>query len=117
MPLSPGQGWLRIAVSDSGTGIAAAKQQQIFDSFTQEDVSTTRGYGGTGLGLTICSRIVELMGGTIKVESEAGQGSRFPIDLPLKLGAEPAPPGSMRCLPQRWTASNSRVLTPALTVA
>ena len=68
---------IRFLVRDSGIGIAADKLDHIFDPFTQADSSTTRKYGGTGLGLTICKRLAELMGGSIGVESAEGQGSIF----------------------------------------
>jgi two-component system, sensor histidine kinase and response regulator len=68
---------LHFIVSDSGVGIAADKLDMIFDSFSQADASTTRNFGGTGLGLTISRRLVEMMGGRIWVESELGAGSRF----------------------------------------
>jgi two-component system sensor histidine kinase/response regulator len=68
---------LHFEVSDTGIGIAPDKQKFIFDSFTQADSSTTRKYGGTGLGLTISKRLVEMMDGKIWVESEAGQGAHF----------------------------------------
>jgi two-component system sensor histidine kinase/response regulator len=68
---------LHFAVIDTGIGIALDRQQRVFEAFTQADGSTTRAYGGTGLGLTISSKLVQLMGGRVWVESEAGKGSTF----------------------------------------
>jgi signal transduction histidine kinase/ActR/RegA family two-component response regulator len=72
-----GQSLLRFEVEDTGIGIPEEKQSQIFEAFSQVDGSITRRFGGTGLGLTICSRLVEQMGGSIDVNSKAGQGSAF----------------------------------------
>ena len=75
------QHMLSFAVWDSGIGIPAHRLDDIFDSFTQVDASTTRQYGGTGLGLTISRRLAQIMGGDITVESEAGRGSCFTLSI------------------------------------
>jgi len=72
---------LEIAVTDSGIGIDRSQQARLFESFEQAETSTTRRYGGTGLGLTICKRLVELMGGALLVDSEPGLGSTFTFSL------------------------------------
>lgn len=76
---------LAIAVRDTGIGIPADRLQAIFQAFSQADNSTTRQFGGTGLGLTISRQLVQLMGGEITVSSEPGQGSCFRFTLPLRL--------------------------------
>lgn len=81
---------VRVAVQDSGIGIAAEKHDTVFNAFSQADASTTRQYGGTGLGLTICKRLVEGMGGRIWLESTPDQGSIFYFSLPLQRGTHPA---------------------------
>ncbi|WP_287450858.1 ATP-binding protein, partial [Thalassospira sp.] len=78
----------RISVRDEGIGIAQNKLEAIFDAFTQADTTTTRRYGGTGLGLTICQRMVQAMGGRVQVESQEGKGSRFWFDLTLPRSSE-----------------------------
>jgi two-component system sensor histidine kinase RpfC len=75
---------LRFEVNDTGVGIPAGKQHKIFDSFTQADASTTRKFGGSGLGLTIAKHMVEEMGGTLSFQSTEGIGSRFWFDLILE---------------------------------
>ena len=85
-----GHSILRFTVSDTGIGIPPEKQSAIFAPFTQADASTTRRYGGTGLGLTICARLVELMQGRIWVESQPGQGSRFHFTMRCGESGSPA---------------------------
>ena len=81
---------LEISVSDTGIGIAPDRQRSIFEAFTQSDVEIGRKFGGTGLGLTICARLCELMHGTIRVDSEEGHGSTFSFRVPFGVASEEA---------------------------
>jgi len=86
--LTPESACLHYSVRDTGVGIPPEKHQKIFEAFSQADDSMTRKYGGTGLGLTICGRLVDMMSGRIWVESEAGQGSTFHFTTNLSVPSE-----------------------------
>ncbi|MFN3323248.1 MAG: response regulator [Bryobacteraceae bacterium] len=97
---------LQFSVSDTGIGIPVDKQASIFDSFTQADGSMTRRYGGTGLGLTISAQLVELMGGRIWLDSEAGKGSSFYFTVRLGIRS----PALRLNAPLRTGRNNARIL-------
>ncbi len=117
--LAPDDVGLRFTVRDTGIGIPPEQQERIFRAFEQEDVSTTRKYGGTGLGLTIASRLVALMGGKITVDSEPGRGSTFAFTAHFGRQQRssqpilPQPPVSLRDVPVLVVddnATNRRIL-------
>lgn len=97
---------VRFEVADTGVGIPTNAQGKIFESFTQADISTTRRFGGSGLGLTITKHLVEAMGGRLSFESAEGLGSRFWFDLPLEKAVQ-AQPGTAEIMPLSTTRDAS----------
>ena len=87
-PAGPGEIVLSIVVSDTGIGMSDAQKSRLFEAFAQADSSTTRRFGGTGLGLVICKSLVDMMGGQITVDSAEGQGACFGVTVPFRLGAD-----------------------------
>jgi CheY-like chemotaxis protein/anti-sigma regulatory factor (Ser/Thr protein kinase) len=83
------QEWISFTVRDEGIGMTLAQQKNLFVPFTQADSSTSRRYGGTGLGLALSKEYVEMLGGTIAVHSEFGRGSTFTVRLPVKSAEQP----------------------------
>ena len=86
-----GRPWIRVSVQDTGIGMTTEQMAQLFQRFSQADSSTTRRFGGSGLGLVICKHLVELMGGSIHADSAPGRGSTFWFDVPLEAALSPAP--------------------------
>ncbi len=94
--LRDGAEWLTLSVSDTGIGIREDKLETVFEEFSQADDSTTRDYGGTGLGLPISRRFCQMMGGDITVTSKIGRGTTFTIELPIQVEAQEAVPTAGR---------------------
>nr|WP_236600110.1 PAS domain-containing protein [Ramlibacter alkalitolerans] len=99
---------LEFAVADTGIGIPPEVQPQLFTRFMQADSATTRKFGGTGLGLAIVQQLVHLMGGSVRVRSAPGQGSRFVVTLPVHAAQDAAPASVWQDLPP--PASDTRIL-------
>jgi len=87
-PVENGGLAVRFSIADQGIGISEEGQAKLFRAFSQAETSTTRRFGGTGLGLTICQRLTEMMGGGIAVESRLGEGSTFSVTVPFKVAEE-----------------------------
>ncbi len=96
---------VRFTLKDTGIGIAPEKLESIFQPFTQADSSTTRLYGGTGLGLNITRHLTELMGGQIRVDSQPGQGTCFTVDLPFEVAESTATTETTMTPPSSETAN------------
>jgi PAS domain S-box-containing protein len=121
----PGEAVLRFVITDTGIGIPQDKQDVIFEAFAQADGSTTREYGGTGLGLAIAARLVQMMGGSVSVDSEPGRGSRFMFTVLFGVPARPAAPArsrlptslkGLRVLVVDDNATNRRILEEMLSL-
>jgi PAS domain S-box-containing protein len=97
---------VRLTISDTGIGMTPETMQKIFKPFEQADTSTTRRFGGTGLGLTICRKLAEMMGGAIRVESIPGSGSSFHLDIPFEMRTNAA-------MPQGQAKASGTMNTPA----
>ncbi|AZN35908.1 hybrid sensor histidine kinase/response regulator [Iodobacter ciconiae] len=101
----PGASRITLSVADSGVGIPACRQAAVFDFYMQADEGVARHFGGSGLGLSLCKRLLELAGGSISLESKEGEGSIFTIELPsVKMAeiAEPKYPDSALCVSEVW---------------
>ena len=92
---------MKTEVVDTGIGMSSAQLEKVFDSFNQADASTTRKYGGTGLGTTISKSLVEIMGGSLSAKSELGKGSNFSFEIPMDVSDEKYVPESQVTAPER----------------
>ncbi len=108
---------LEFHVIDTGIGIEAGQMQRLFDSFEQAESSTTRRYGGSGLGLSICKRLVDAMGGDIDVSSTPGRGSDFEFSVRCRLPDATSASGTTELLPRRRTGASSVLRDKQILVA
>jgi PAS domain S-box-containing protein len=111
-PASPacGNALLRFAVRDTGIGIPAEKLELIFSPFSQVDSSTTRRYGGTGLGLSISKKLIEFLGGNIRVESKILEGTTFYFELPFCFSGGKLPSGAPASFPQDFWGTRTLIV-------
>lgn len=123
MPAQNGETWLRFIVSDTGIGMKEDFLERIFIPFEQADSSTSRKYGGTGLGMAITHNLTSLMRGTIQVQSKPGEGSAFTVELPFKTvteqerkANEPVAPTIPQCAGMRFLLAEDNLLNREIAV-